>query len=106
MTVVTGFFEVQVDGAVTRHTFTDMPYTEFWMHQNHVLKVLNETSDWGLESILGVPPTFSGDANGNVSYNYIADFSEGGNSTGSNVWNGIPSGASAYLGTKLNAAFP
>ena len=106
MTTVTGYFEVQVDGKVTRHPFADMPYPSFWRHQRDVVKIISETVEWGLDALLGEPPVFSGDANGNVSYKYLADFSDGGNSEGSNTWNGIPSGASAFLGAQLNAAFP
>ena len=105
MSTVTGTFSVLVDGVETIHTITDMPYPEFWGRQRKVLRVLDMTSDWGLDQILGVPPTYSGAPTGDVGYRYQVDFSAGGTSEGANVWHGIPADAAPVIGAALNAAF-
>lgn len=106
MTTVTGFFEVTLNGARVEHTFTDMPYAEFWVHQRNVLRALNMTSDWGLDQILGVPSTFTGLLTGDVGYRYEVDFKDGGgNSHGENFWHGVPEDAAIEIARMLNAAF-
>lgn len=105
MSTVTGTFSVTVDGVVTDHVISGMAKTEFWLKQRAVLRVLEMTSDWGLEEILGAAPVDAGPASGDVSYTYQVDFSHGGSSNGGNVWHGIPAGAAVEIGKALNAAF-
>lgn len=105
MSTVTGTFSVVVDGIKTDHTITGMPYPEFWRRQSKVLAVLNMTSGWGLDQILGLPPEFSGAPTGDVGYSYQVDFDGGGTSEGGNVWHGIPADAAPVIGAALNAAF-
>lgn len=105
MSTVTGTFRVIVDGVETTHVISAMAYPEFWRRQSKVLGVLNMTSGWGLDQILGLPPEFSGAPTGDVSYTYQVDFEGGGASNGSNAWHGIPADAAAVVGAALNAAF-
>lgn len=104
MAEVTGTFKVVLDGVETPHTIS-MSYAQFWRAQRKVLNLLNETSDWGLDQLLGIPPEFVGSPTGDVRYEYQVDFAAGGTSEGSNRWNSMPADAAAYIGDKLNAAF-
>ena len=55
MSTVTGSFTVIADGVATVRSFSAMPYAEFWKRQRDVLRVLNNSSEWGLDQILGLP---------------------------------------------------
>lgn len=105
MTTVTGSFTVVLDGVSTTRTFSAMPYAEFWRRQRQVLRTLNKASDWGCDSLLGLPPAHSGAPTGDVRYEYQVDFAGGGTSEGSNRWNGIPADAAAELAADLIGAF-
>lgn len=105
MSTVTGSFTVIADGVATVRSFSAMPYAEFWKRQRDVLRVLNNSSEWGLDQILGLPPEFTGLPTGDVQYSYQVDFAGGGTSEGSNRWNGVPADAAEAIGKALIAAF-
>lgn len=105
MSTVTGTFLVTLDGVTASHTISSMPKAEFWLKQRAVLRVLEMTSDWGLEELLGVTPVDAGPATGDVSYEYSVDFSGGGSSEGGNTWHSVPQGAAIEIAKALTAAF-
>jgi hypothetical protein len=105
MGTVTGYFNVVKDGVITSTTFAGLEYNKFWLGQKGVIDVLNQLSMVGLLPLLGMPAKFEGiDTAGDVRYDYLVDFSEGGSSSGSMSWNGIGTPAAEWIAAKLGEA--
>ncbi len=104
MSTVNGKFVITLDGVEEVITFTGTPYAAFWLAQKAIIDFLQASTAWGLAPLLGLPPVYSGDALGDVSYSYAADFSDGGTSEGANVWHGIPAAAAQAIAAALKSA--
>lgn len=106
MSTVTGSFSIQLNGVESSVKFAGLDYRAWALAQVLVVDALGEAATWGLAGALGQPPVGPdpGLSTGDVSYRYIADFADGGHSSGENAWNGIPEGAAARIHEALTLA--
>lgn len=106
MNAVTGKFTVQLNGVEETVKFSGLDYRAFAMAQVLVVDALGEATTWGLAGALGQPPVGPdpGASTGDVSYEFVADFSAGGHSEGASAWFGIPEGAAARIHEALQLA--
>lgn len=105
MAKVNATITVTKDGIAKAYTLREVDYAAFYLAQLKVVDLIVLTTRWGLAGLLGQPSAHTGAPTGNVGYTYVADGEEGWNSSGSNLWNGIPQDAAEEIAATLENAF-
>ena len=103
--IVTGYLSTVSNGKQYIVSF-NVSYARFAVAQLLIVSLMQTTALWGVAAALGVDPPApeAGASTGDIEFEYVADFSAGGNSSGRNEWHGITEGAVSYIESVLKDA--